>query len=74
MTELNAAVGENLATTARLPRLPNLKALTSVRFFAALYVALFHMVRPYTRWGVFTAFFENGYVGVSFFFMLSGSS
>ena len=55
-----------------VPRPPNLKALTSIRFFAALYVALFHMVRPYSLWGALAGFMGAGYVGVSFFFMLSG--
>jgi peptidoglycan/LPS O-acetylase OafA/YrhL len=54
------------------PRPPNLKALTSIRFFAALYVALYHMVRPFERWGIFTGLFGAGYTAVSFFFLLSG--
>ena len=54
------------------PRLPNIKALTSVRFFAALHVALYHLVRPFTLWGPLAAFMGSGYVGVSFFFILSG--
>jgi peptidoglycan/LPS O-acetylase OafA/YrhL len=53
---------------------PRLPALTSLRFFAAFHVALFHMkeigvlTRP--RWLV--DFAGIGYTGVSFFFVLSG--
>jgi peptidoglycan/LPS O-acetylase OafA/YrhL len=53
-------------------RPPNLKALTSVRYLAALHVALYHLVRPFSRWGVFAAAMGAGYTGVSFFFVLSG--
>lgn len=47
--------------------------LTSVRFFAALYVAVFHMA-PTTlhHTPVAAEFVEGGYIGVSFFFVLSG--
>src|ERR1035437_8502357 len=55
-----------------VPRLPTLKALTSVRFFAAMHVALYHLVRPFTLWGALTPVISVGYVGVSFFFFLSG--
>lgn len=54
------------------PRSRNIRALTSVRFFAALYVALFHMVRPFEQWGRLSGFVTAGYTGVSFFFLLSG--
>jgi peptidoglycan/LPS O-acetylase OafA/YrhL len=53
---------------------PRLPALTSLRFFAAFHVALFHMKEI----GVLTGpawlkdFAGIGYVGVSFFFVLSG--
>jgi len=53
---------------------PRLPAVTSLRFFAAFYVALFHM----NEMGVITGphwlktFAGIGYVGVSFFFVLSG--
>jgi len=53
-------------------RLPALKALTTLRFFAAMHVALYHLVRPHTLWGPFRPLFASGYVGVSFFFLLSG--
>lgn len=62
----------NPLPTAGVPRLPNLKALTSVRFFAAMHVTLFHLVRPFTLWGPFANFISVGYIGVSFFFVLSG--
>ena len=54
------------------PRMPQLKALTSIRAFAALYVGLYHMVKPFGRWGPLTAFMEAGHASVSFFFLLSG--
>jgi peptidoglycan/LPS O-acetylase OafA/YrhL len=60
------------AVTPGTPRLPILKALTSVRFFAALHVALYHLVRPFTQWGLLAAAMGAGYSGVSFFFVLSG--
>ena len=50
----------------------SLKALTSIRFFAALHVALYHLVRPFSKWGPLGPAMENGYSGVSFFFVLSG--
>jgi peptidoglycan/LPS O-acetylase OafA/YrhL len=53
---------------------PRLPALTSLRFFAAFHVALFHMkeigVLSRPKWLV--AFAGIGYTGVSFFFVLSG--
>lgn len=62
--------GRGEAATSRRP--PQLPALTSVRFFAALHVALYHMVRPFTLWGPFAGMAAAGYTGVSFFFLLSG--
>ena len=62
----------NPVTTRGAPRPRTIAALTSIRFFAALYVALYHFVNPHTLWGPLTAFFSAGYVGVSFFFVLSG--
>lgn len=50
----------------------NIKALTSIRFFAALHVALYHFVRPFSLWGLFASAIGAGYIGVSFFFILSG--
>ncbi len=53
---------------------PRLPALTSLRFFAAFYVALFHMdaMQVLTGPGWLKTFAGIGYVGVSFFFVLSG--
>lgn len=62
----------SVAHSPGVRRQPNLKALTSVRFFAALQVALYHLVRPFALWGVFAPVFTSGYVAVSFFFVLSG--
>src|SRR3954469_3132944 len=53
---------------------PHLPALTSLRFLAALHVLLFHVQAMGAVFG--PAWFRNlssiGYVGVSFFFVLSG--
>src|SRR5579859_1132948 len=56
---------------ASLPRLP---ALTSLRFFAAFHVFLFHMQAMGAVFGPawFRRLSSIGYVGVSFFFVLSG--
>jgi peptidoglycan/LPS O-acetylase OafA/YrhL len=53
-------------------RPPQLRALTSIRFFAALHVMLYHLVHPFGLWGPLAAFMSAGYAGVSFFFLLSG--
>ena len=54
---------------------PEIPALTSLRFVAALWVVLFH-VREIGLWrgGIapFRALVQLGYLGVSFFFVLSG--
>ena len=56
---------------AARPRLP---AVTSLRFFAAFHVALFHMneMGAITGPAWLKSFAAIGYVGVSFFFVLSG--
>lgn len=58
-------------TTAR----PKLKALTTVRFLAALHVVLFHMrvtgMVPGGPWW-YRNFASIGYIGVNLFFVLSG--
>lgn len=53
---------------------PRLPAVTSLRFFAAFHVALFHMkeMRVLTHPEWLRAFAGIGYTGVSFFFVLSG--
>lgn len=53
---------------------PRLPAITSLRFFAAFHVALFHMkeMGVITRPEWLKSFAGIGYVGVSFFFVLSG--
>ncbi|MEO6815244.1 MAG: acyltransferase [Edaphobacter sp.] len=58
--------------TPGIKRRPDLKALTSIRFFAALHVALFHLVQPFSLWGPLAPVIGAGYIGVSFFFVLSG--
>jgi len=56
------------------PARPLLPALTSLRFFAALHVLLFHIyaMQIMTGSGFYRSFASVGYVGVSFFFVLSG--
>jgi peptidoglycan/LPS O-acetylase OafA/YrhL len=54
---------------------PRLPALTTVRFFAALWVAMFHMQSMkafYFGASAVRQFASIGYSGVSFFFVLSG--
>ena len=54
---------------------PKLDALTTLRFFAALHVVIFHMrvvgILPGGPWW-FQNFAGIGYIGVNFFFVLSG--
>jgi peptidoglycan/LPS O-acetylase OafA/YrhL len=56
------------------PARPMLPALTSLRFFAALHVLLFHMyaMQIMIGSGFYRSFASVGYVGVPFFFVLSG--
>lgn len=68
----NIADPGNPVPVKGVPRLPVLKALTSVRFFVAMHVALYHLVRPFSLWGPFTPFMSSGYEAVGFFFFLSG--
>lgn len=51
----------------------DISALTSLRFFAAFYVCIFH-IRVFTSLDMwyFDSFFLSGYLGVDFFFILSG--
>jgi len=55
--------------------LPKLKALTALRFFAALHVVIFHMriegMLPAGPWW-YENFAAVGYIGVNLFFVLSG--
>ena len=55
-------------------RLPSLKALTSLRFFAAIHVVVFHLSadHTYTSSPLLGRFVMSGYTGVSLFFVLSG--
>ncbi|MEU3754224.1 acyltransferase [Streptomyces olivoreticuli] len=68
MTKENASRGSR----------PRLTSITGVRFFAAFLVFLFHIaiLKPFAdqdvSQGFFTAFSKTGWVGVSFFFVLSG--
>lgn len=53
---------------------PRLPALTSIRFFAALHVCVFHLyaMKIAGGSGILHRIASIGYVGVSFFFVLSG--
>jgi peptidoglycan/LPS O-acetylase OafA/YrhL len=55
-------------------RLPALKALTSLRFFAAMHVVVYHLSadHTYTALPLLGRFLISGYTGVSLFFVLSG--
>jgi peptidoglycan/LPS O-acetylase OafA/YrhL len=55
----------------------SIASLTSLRFFAALYVLVFHsgagfVGKAMPALGFLETFFGNGYLGVTFFFVLSG--
>ncbi len=60
---------------ATLVRRPDIPALTSLRYFAALWVVFFHL-REIGLWkggpAPYRAFAQLGYLGVGFFFVLSG--
>src|SRR5207244_8397484 len=69
---------ERLETATRLSfsaSRPKLKALTTLRFFAALHVVLFHMrvvgILGGGQWW-YQNFASIGYIGVNCFFVLSG--
>ena len=74
--ERTATIGDGLGEMGAeiRHRLPPLKALTSLRFFAAMHVVIYHLsaghtfsqARPVGR------FVGSGYTGVSLFFILSG--
>jgi peptidoglycan/LPS O-acetylase OafA/YrhL len=57
---------------------PEIRALTGLRFLAALQVLVFHALFTFSRWslrmprGTLKTFLGSGYVGVNFFFVLSG--
>ena len=50
----------------------DLKPLTSLRFWAALWVVLFHYRTYADGWGFAASLLGKGYLGVDFFFVLSG--
>jgi peptidoglycan/LPS O-acetylase OafA/YrhL len=59
------------------PQRPSIEPLTSLRAFAAIYVLVFHsgtqyLVKGKLVSGPLATFLLNGYIGVNFFFVLSG--
>jgi peptidoglycan/LPS O-acetylase OafA/YrhL len=72
MREIRAAI--TVLPSLRAP-MPKLKALTALRFFAALHVVVFHMriegLLPPGPWW-YENFAAVGYIGVNLFFVLSG--
>ena len=72
MTTLLALDPRNPAPAPGQARPPLLGALTSVRFFAAFHVLLYHFLPPWRDRGPFAWLIGSGYTGVSFFFTLSG--
>jgi peptidoglycan/LPS O-acetylase OafA/YrhL len=65
---------ENGAVSALTPRRSQLRPLTSLRFFAAFGVVMFHFGEPLLGHAprALQNIVGSGYVGVSFFFVLSG--
>jgi peptidoglycan/LPS O-acetylase OafA/YrhL len=63
-------------TRSAVKRPPSLPALTGLRFFAALAVLLFHFGAGFAEQGAVPSavvhLLQNGYLGVSLFFVLSG--
>jgi peptidoglycan/LPS O-acetylase OafA/YrhL len=55
-----------------MPRAPQLPKLTSLRFFAAFWVLGFHAIPRRGPVDAWTAFWNRGWIGVTFFFVLSG--
>src|ERR1700722_13625137 len=51
-------------------RMPPIRSLTGARFIAALLVVCFHFVPHAPTW--MNSIIRNGYLGVPFFFVLSG--
>ncbi|HEX4224682.1 MAG TPA: acyltransferase [Pseudonocardiaceae bacterium] len=60
------------AASAPSGRSTRLNTLTGLRFFAAIAVVLCHVTGAFTHSAPLTALSSYGYIGVSFFFMLSG--
>jgi peptidoglycan/LPS O-acetylase OafA/YrhL len=72
LTALLVLEPRNPAPAPGQARPPLLSALTSVRFFAAFHVLLYHFLPPWRDRGPFAWLIGSGYTGVSFFFALSG--
>src|SRR4051812_49408903 len=65
-------VRTNVTDLRREERPPHLSNLTAARFIAALFVVLYHVRTSLPHFRVTDSIFAAGYVGVSFFFVLSG--
>src|SRR5262249_3327802 len=61
-------MGESRGGKKAHSKVEHLNALTSLRFFAAMYVLAFH----YAPSNASSSFLRFGYTGVTFFFILSG--
>jgi peptidoglycan/LPS O-acetylase OafA/YrhL len=53
-------------------RMPRLDALTGMRWWAAFFVFTYHMIVFAPLPGMLNVFFDQGFLGVNFFFVLSG--
>jgi len=69
---MNPLDPRNPAPAPGQPRPALLRALTSVRFFAAFHVLLYHFFPYYRDHGPLSWLIGSGYTGVTFFFVLSG--
>jgi peptidoglycan/LPS O-acetylase OafA/YrhL len=69
-----STVAGSVSAATRSPhkRTPRLDTLTGLRFFGALAVVFCHVGAQFTDRNSVTVLVSYGYVGVSFFFMLSG--
>jgi peptidoglycan/LPS O-acetylase OafA/YrhL len=67
-----AEAPNQVSARTRTKSLPALPALTSLRFFAALYVVVFHGGQQFFTSEIGKSFAGAGYVAVDLFFVLSG--
>lgn len=72
MQSANVSSGRHTLSRPSAADSPKIHALTSVRFFAALYVVLFHIMYSAASNNPFQRVMALGYVAPYFFFLLSG--